>query len=706
MSYVLNELTSKDIGKLRAAEIHESKVTYGGSNGSIVSILSVVKLEDEDVPVETLEDLASKIKTVFGFSKIECCEYKIILYQENVGKGKGFVLYECGRNQDDEVFEALDALESTLKPLLYEGKVKLTKELLKEVILPKPMEPLKIHKHLIEVMQHNPNAHPEWYAVNETLNAHFKSKPSAPMSAVQHLISHTMPVALVTVSGSAAAFSDFSSHGANLVHELSNSFVLHPLTAGGLGENLGRIAHSVGGVVGGRGFFGLEGLNTTDTDGETPLMIAVNKKYVECCMYLLLGGSDPNLAHPSTGNTSLHLAVLKGSPTLVKILLVFDALVAATNKVGKTALDYAKESGDKEIQEILELADERQTKSKLYFESNTSVPEPRGSKDTYLLSIDGGGIRAFNVAQALIAIESRMQQLNPKCEPFISYFDYVAGTSSGGIAALLLAYTDATPYTSRAVVYKIITDVFAKSRNRRGCKMKQYLQEILPENLCMADVQSPRVIVTSTLANRRPCKLHLMTNYGDTRDEQLGGLSPKERKVWEAGRATSAAPHHFPPFKKYFLDGGIMANNPTVDAMTEILDKLKEEKSDSALTCVLSLGTGSTQPTDMDNVDVFLSGVNWRTLSKLPNALLGTVNLVSMLLDQITHADGEEVTRARSWCSSIGCDYFRISPTLEEDIDPDTTNIDKIVNMLFNTEMHVLNCPQKIDEIAKKLLSK
>ena len=715
MSYTVKELTSQDLEQLRAAETDEETVTYGqnGASNSIISVLSVIRNaqdHDEDNasdPQNTTSFFDNVAKAIFRFRSTECCEYKIILYQQIVDEdAKGFVVYEACED-DEEVQEAFDALQSTLRPLLYEGKVRLIKELLEELVTPEPMEPSKIRVHLMEMIkQRNLDTHPEWHAVIETLNSYFKYVPSPPRQPLSF---------------------DFSSSEETITEEISESFIVHPRRVqdevgvpvwglvqskaqGMLVKHVGGVVNTIAGhvenMVGKRGFSGLEKINIPNGHGETPLMIAVNKKYVEYCMYLLLGGSDPNLVHPSTGNTSLHLAVLQENTTLVKMLLVFDAKVAATNKVGKTALDCAKESGDKEIQEILELADKRQKKSKLYFESNTSVPEPRGSKDIYLLSMDGGGIRAFNIAQALVAIESRMQQLSPKCEPFISYFDYVAGTSSGGIAALVLAYTDATPYTSRAVVYKIITDVFAKSRNRRGCKMKQYLQEILPENLCMADVQSPRVIVTSTLANRCPCKLHLMTNYGDTRDEQLGGLSPKERKVWEAGRATSAAPHHFPPFKKYFLDGGIMANNPTVDAMTEVLAKLKEEKSDSALTCVLSLGTGSTQPTDMDNVDVFLPGFNWKTLSKIPKAVVGSINLFTMICDHITHADGEEVTRAKSWCDSINCDYFRLSYTLEKDIDPDTTDIDKIVDMLFDTEMHLLNCPEKIDKIAKKLLSK
>ena len=147
--------------------------------------------------------------------------------------------------------------------------------------------------------------------------------------------------------------------------------------------------------------------------------------------------------------------------------------------------------------------------------------------------------------------------------------------------------------------------------------------------------------------------------------------------------------------------------------MAEVLNKLKEENdkeenssSESKLTCVLSLGTGFTSPTEIDTVDMFMSGFNLTTLLKIPKAISGMKNLVDMFRDQITHADGEEVTHARSWCDSIDCEYFRISSNLKEDIPPDTTDINKMVNMLFHTEMHLLDCPEKIDQIAKKLLAK
>ena len=42
-----------------------------------------------------------------------------------------------------------------------------------------------------------------------------------------------------------------------------------------------------------------------------------------------------------------------------------------------------------------------------------------------------------------------------------------------------------------------------------------------------------------------------------------------EQHVWSAARCSGAAPTYFRAFGR-FLDGGLIANNPTLDIMTEV----------------------------------------------------------------------------------------------------------------------------------------
>ena len=41
------------------------------------------------------------------------------------------------------------------------------------------------------------------------------------------------------------------------------------------------------------------------------------------------------------------------------------------------------------------------------------------------------------------------------------------------------------------------------------------------------------------------------------------------QKVWEVARSSSAAPTYFTPHKR-FVDGGLVANNPTIAMLTEL----------------------------------------------------------------------------------------------------------------------------------------
>lgn len=88
-----------------------------------------------------------------------------------------------------------------------------------------------------------------------------------------------------------------------------------------------------------------------------------------------------------------------------------------------------------------------------------------------------------------------------------------------------------------------------------------------------------------------------------------------------------------------FLDGGLIANNPTLDAMTEIheynlaLKSKGKEQESTPLSTVVSLGTGLAPICYLSSIDCFLPD------SLLDGAKLafGMNNLGKLLVDQVRY---------------------------------------------------------------------
>jgi len=195
-----------------------------------------------------------------------------------------------------------------------------------------------------------------------------------------------------------------------------------------------------------------------------------------------------------------------------------------------------------------------------------------------------------------------------------------------------------------------------------------------------------------------------MTNYGEVRDNEKG---PRELKVYEASLATSAAPLYFPTFQEKFLDGGCMANNPTLDAMTEILEQAQRENKSVKISMVVSLGTGEVKPTEAKHVGVFVPNLANapQFIQKLPDLLSSAGNILSLFIAQSTVTSGQEVKRAREWCNTMEARYIRLSVKLRENIDLTESNMKILSDMLYQSTMYLLEKVEDVNTIARKLLS-
>ena len=479
-------------------------------------------------------------------------------------------------------------------------------------------------------------------------------------------------------------------------------------------------------------------LNAPNAEGLTPLMLAVKEKHFESALALLLAGADPDIADQKD-RTALHHAAQLGSLELVRLLVIFFATLDDVD----TLLEMAGKSDGKDASLCVELLLETK-KAAASNPSGTleSISIPDIPDDpTFLLALDGGSIKGVITIQILLHLAKRMKEIrdgnvshgDPVC--LQSYFDYMAGTSAGSWTALTLRYcNNVTLEFVRANVFKLSEEVMSGGPTFCSEQTEQSLKAIFGEDTIMMSSKSERrrVIIPTVIGNRDPPVLHLMCNYDrplpeesmerrkpipyKSKKKELPPQRPsiieivsRQRKVWEAARASSAAPYYFDPFKERLIDGGVMANNPTLDSMAEILRQGEWEGKRAKIGLVLSIGTGIPIPKHLEHVGVHRpSGANsiLKSLTKAYGSLHGLVNLFSQFCSQSTQSDGQEVERANAWCKAMGAHYVRLSPELSRDYDFGETGSVVLTELMYEGHIYALEQRDKIDQVAKLLLQR
>lgn len=255
-----------------------------------------------------------------------------------------------------------------------------------------------------------------------------------------------------------------------------------------------------------------------------------------------------------------------------------------------------------------------------------------------LLCLDGGGIRGLVLVQMLLELENTLQQPVSHC------FDWLAGTSTGGILALAIA-TGKSMKECLCLYFRLKELTFVGYRPYKTDVLESILQDTFGAETYMSDIKYPKVMVTGVLADRKPVELHLFRNYASASDllnvpytsPFVKPPQPEEQLIWEVGRATGAAPTYFRSFGR-FLDGGLIANNPTLDALTEIhehslaMKAINKEEEACPVSVVVSLGTGLIPTKSIKEIDIFLPG--FRLLDSVK--VVGGMNaLGNLLVDQV-----------------------------------------------------------------------
>ena len=617
----------------------------------------------------------------------------------------------CETANESEGKEGLTRIINTLLPFLHDGTVGLSEGLLDVVITPTPVSPDQMPMVVLEFMEDNPAGHPEWSSVIQAL-LHSVRENTQNRSSRWHSAARLVSL-LIRIGGDLSngvspyyAVTKQSDGVERLDTAISEASKIETDVQSTEKKHLKKVQQkiirqasvqqsAVQNDISAKG-----GIMPKPTQTETqapPLYSYIEKGSVKTSLFLL-SGTNPNFVDPVSGNTCLHLAAEQGNMKIIQMLLLFDADPDICNANGKTPQDVLAEVPEQQdLRKMLSVVSKLRAK----YKSLPMDPVKKSLKEgEFLLALDGGGSRCISELQMLIAVENRMKQLDSKCKPLVTYFDYVAGTSGGALFTFVLVYNkaslaDARAFNCTGAHYMAGNDVHSKTKN-----IETLLKSTLGDVRVMTDVQIPKVITIATLANQIPPKLHLVTNYGEPRDGQVG---PEERKIWEAARMSSAAPTYFTSYDG-FIDGGLMANNPTLDALAEMnKESMKNNGYPLKLSCALSVGSGRGTQTDIHNIDVSGNSFGFKGLFEKVN---GYKNLLTLVLSQVTQADGQDIERAQAMCDVAGGDYYRLNAPVHTPIPLDTSEPVDLIQPMYDAFMYTLQNPELIDSIARNILSK
>lgn len=387
-----------------------------------------------------------------------------------------------------------------------------------------------------------------------------------------------------------------------------------------------------------------------------------------------------------------------------------------------------------------------------------------------VLSLDGGGIKGINHVLFLMDLEERVGV------GVVDMFDWIAGTSTGGILAIMLAR--GLSLRQCLLTYLQVKDrVFRGKRPYSAEALEMVLEAKIGHDTRMSQLHRPKLLIPACVADRHPPGVHFFSNLSNwTAYEQLvpraetkkGKLStlrqqlpPEQQIAWKAARSTGAAPTYFNSFEAY-VDGGLVANNPTLDALAEILEynhvqltagpalftTIKTELLNTAnnncaeygaangadvgasmlraeselapkeqvtsapladapgkvrLCCVVSLGCGKGPVAALDgNIDLCRPETLWDVNSLA--TLAGSMNTMTrMIIEQATSTDGRQVSRARAWCRSLKVPYYRFTPRFSQHVTLDCTDDERLIQMMWETRVYLRKQHRSIEQLARLL---
>ncbi|KYG47327.1 hypothetical protein M433DRAFT_172960 [Acidomyces richmondensis BFW] len=262
-----------------------------------------------------------------------------------------------------------------------------------------------------------------------------------------------------------------------------------------------------------------------------------------------------------------------------------------------------------------------------------------------LLSFDGGGVKGVSAVMLLDAIMRRVRDIElasgesadqTNRKP-VDYFDLAAGTSTGGLIALMLFRLKMDTQECLKVYRSLAKDIFTPTlfgskflgslfrtptlilnaifydHEFLARPLKKAVEKVVDEYSNPSDKwrnslvhpNSGMMFMCATLADAGESLL--LRSYPQPDDAVP--VTPKLRQVSESGavnriditsaaRATSAAPIYLPPEKWHgitFWDGGVLNNNPISQLWDSRFDLVQQGQPPPVVNFVMSFGCGHSE---------------------------------------------------------------------------------------------------------------
>lgn len=282
-----------------------------------------------------------------------------------------------------------------------------------------------------------------------------------------------------------------------------------------------------------------------------------------------------------------------------------------------------------------------------------------------ILCLDGGGIRGY----LSVLLLERLEQAHPG---FLEQIDLFAGTSTGSIIALALAagkpisavrelYERHGEHIFRDSLLDNVRDVgFALGAKYANTNLGEVLTAEFGESR-LRDLQK-QVLIPSFDLDHQPPEEDEMTRMWKAKffHNFEGPTSDECEKVVDVALRSSAAPFYFPVYQGY-VDGFVVANNPSMCAVAKVL-KADAAKLDDIV--LLSVGTGlNPRHLDADNSD--WGWARWMVQLHPTSRQWYGMPLIYMMWEA-------SVDLARYECQQLLGDRFcRLDPLLKKPVDID-----------------------------------